>query len=773
MTVMSPPLEEETLSLVGDRKSSGLLQEKGIINNRGGGGGRFGIRSHTRMYTEESNHQMPSEMSSTNSNTTANANNMTTTMAATITTAATTSSIETADNVSKATGDGEKNVGGVVTFADSAEYDLIDSINIDDDLLGQFHEDAIKQAGVGYFQIFAALCTGLSLAADTVEFFVVPYILPSAEVELCIKDNEKGWLAKITLIGLALGGIGWGGLGDRIGRRRALLSAMSVHIIFSGVATFMPTYGTFMTARLFSAMGVSGAIPLAFVYIAECCPHISRSKWVGVLISAGALGGVYAALLAWIVVPTTGEMVVLENKEHFSAWHRFLLMCWVPAVCATISLIFIPESPRYLIEAGHDVEAMMVYQRIYKSNTRKNITGSGAITATTQYQLSELELPTKRPRRRGQCSGNCSPPSPSLSSSVNSSSNNNNNNNNHNHHHHHQCSNSTSGVLADITYSIEVFCNSFIQLFSASFLRITITLLVIWSAVGFGLYGLLLWCPEYLKVLRSMEYEQETIRLINKEYINQTFTSSLENRWYKNSKFINCKFNKMVFSHVDFVNCTFKSVDFISIKSSKTHFADSIIVNSKFLDTDLSAKIFIRCVLENNTKLSVISPCPTLDLDYNIYIEEALHGHLVAQIVIVVAAAFTGYFILTTTFQRTKIIGLSLLVIIIVGVCSLILVISKNNALAVLGFEGGLITIFAMIWTIFTFITIELFPTHLRCTAFGLMAAAFRIFGLFGTAIYQTIVSAHLIIPPLLTAFTLAIVSIATFYLPNTNNVFL
>jgi hypothetical protein len=49
---------------------------------------------------------------------------------------------------------------------------------------------------VGYFQIFAAFCTGLSLAADTVEFFVVPYILPSAEVELCIEDNEKGWLGK-------------------------------------------------------------------------------------------------------------------------------------------------------------------------------------------------------------------------------------------------------------------------------------------------------------------------------------------------------------------------------------------------------------------------------------------------------------------------------------------------------------------------------------------------------------------------------------------------
>lgn len=56
------------------------------------------------------------------------------------------------------------------------------------------------QAGVGYFQIFAAFCTGLSLAADTVEIFVVPYILPSAEVELCIEDNEKGWLGKLSSI---------------------------------------------------------------------------------------------------------------------------------------------------------------------------------------------------------------------------------------------------------------------------------------------------------------------------------------------------------------------------------------------------------------------------------------------------------------------------------------------------------------------------------------------------------------------------------------------
>jgi hypothetical protein len=40
------------------------------------------------------------------------------------------------------------------------------------------------------------LVSGLGLAADTVELFVIPYILPSAEVELCIDESQKGWLSK-------------------------------------------------------------------------------------------------------------------------------------------------------------------------------------------------------------------------------------------------------------------------------------------------------------------------------------------------------------------------------------------------------------------------------------------------------------------------------------------------------------------------------------------------------------------------------------------------
>lgn len=51
----------------------------------------------------------------------------------------------------------------------------------------------------------------------------------------------------------------------------------------------------------------------------------------------------------------------------------------------------------------------------------------------------------------------------------------------------------------------------------------------------------MVWCPEYLKLIRAREYESQTEHLIEKEYKDRTFTGSLENRQYIDSRFLNCK----------------------------------------------------------------------------------------------------------------------------------------------------------------------------------------------------------------------------------------
>lgn len=57
-------------------------------------------------------------------------------------------------------------------------------------------------------------------------------------------------------------------------------------------------------------------------------------------------------------------------------------MSVVPTILCLLGLLWASESPRYLLEASREVEALAVYQRLHRLNK-----------ARTRYGLTELELP--------------------------------------------------------------------------------------------------------------------------------------------------------------------------------------------------------------------------------------------------------------------------------------------------------------------------------------------------------------------------------------------
>ena len=59
----------------------------------------------------------------------------------------------------------------------------------------------------------------------------------------------------MTYTGLASGALLWGCMADRVGRRRTLLTALTLAAIFDLMAALMPTFGTFLTARLLGGLG--------------------------------------------------------------------------------------------------------------------------------------------------------------------------------------------------------------------------------------------------------------------------------------------------------------------------------------------------------------------------------------------------------------------------------------------------------------------------------------------------------------------------------------
>lgn len=278
--------------------------------------------------------------------------------------------------------------GGQRLSTQSHESETGELIDNDDLAFSQFHADAIKQAGFGKYQLMVTLITGLGLAGHTIQIYSVFYITPSAEVEYCIVDKEKSWLASITLLGMGIGGIICGGMSGRTGRRKTLLSCLALSGVFSVIAAFMPTYGPFMMARFCAAFGIGGALPAAAAYIAEITPPTFRVRMLGLLGALCITGGLIAAWLATETVPMTGQLVIEEDEEHFSAWHQYLLYCCLPTFASLFGLLFYSESPRYLLENNREVEALGVYQAIYQSNRSKG-----------NYSLTELELPGTRYRQ--------------------------------------------------------------------------------------------------------------------------------------------------------------------------------------------------------------------------------------------------------------------------------------------------------------------------------------------------------------------------------------
>lgn len=611
--------------------------------------------------------------------------------------------------------------GGSGTPHDGGEEELMDCVDSDVSVLAQFHEDAIRQAGFGYSQWLLMLVSGLGLVADAVELLVIPFILPSAEVELCIDSSQKTWLSGITFLGMMVGGVVWGNLSDRMGRRRTLLSALGVNAVFSVIAAFMPTYGTFMTARFCSAVGIGGLLPIVFTYCSEFLCKADRSKYLSRLLAFWALGGILVTFIASMMLPQTGIGVVIENKEHFSAWHQFLLVCSLPSLTAIIGFVFLPESPRYLLEAGREVEAMMVYQKIYKTNNMNNP------SAHAQYQLSELELPSKRPSGRGVSST----PPPGKS------------------------------VLADMTYSIEMFWNSFLQLFVQPRLPVTLLLIVLWFTASFGYYGMRAWFPEYKKLVSTSEYEARTSLIANATYDGHAFNTSVENVRWIDSFFKNCSFHHLTFNHVSFDNCTVEDVRFEIIKSSRTYFRNSVIKDSRFVDTDLSDQHFENCLMSNITVLSLSTGCP-LDFDYNIRLDEMLIVQMAGQLAILPGAVLSALAI--DKLGRVKVIGPSMYLSSLTAIG--IWLLYSDRVMDLYGFVFNMIFISG--WNAIEIATIESYPTHLRTTGYGFVSATFRLGGILGTVTFSNLVSASRAVPMLTTAVVLLVGGIVSLKLPET-----
>ena len=132
-------------------------------------------------------------------------------------------------------------------------------------------------------------------------------------------------------IGVLLGAIGLGGLGDVVGRR-----CLVIYVLMFGVATILGGFAGDVpmldVTRFFSGVFVGGAIPNAIALLVDYSPQGRRAFHISIMFVCYTVGGSLAGFVAAWVVPQFG-------------WYAIYWLCGAVALLLGVVLFFLlPES---------------------------------------------------------------------------------------------------------------------------------------------------------------------------------------------------------------------------------------------------------------------------------------------------------------------------------------------------------------------------------------------------------------------------------------------
>jgi AAHS family 4-hydroxybenzoate transporter-like MFS transporter len=186
------------------------------------------------------------------------------------------------------------------------------------------------------YQKWLVLLTALAIIFDGFDNQLLGLALPALMQDWGLPRNAFASVVSIGYLGMMLGGAGAGMVGDRLGRRVALLGSVAAFGIATTAIAVTDSLASLGALRLVAGLGLGGAIPNGAALAAEYVPLGKRPIAVTLTIVCVPLGGVLAGLFAVPALPAVG-------------WRGlFAIGGAVPVLTALILIRLLPESPRYL-----------------------------------------------------------------------------------------------------------------------------------------------------------------------------------------------------------------------------------------------------------------------------------------------------------------------------------------------------------------------------------------------------------------------------------------
>ena len=179
-----------------------------------------------------------------------------------------------------------------------------------------------------------------------------------------LSDAGLGFTVGSLLIGCFIGAFLAGRLADLFGRRNVMMVTAVLFTIGALIQGFAHDHTLFVIARRWGGMAVGAASVLSPAYISEVAPASVRGRLTTLQQIMIIIGLTIAFVVNYFLAQSAGESTA-AYWAGIEAWRWMYLMQAVPAVIFLVALIFIPESPRYLVSKGRDEKASQVLTSLY------------------------------------------------------------------------------------------------------------------------------------------------------------------------------------------------------------------------------------------------------------------------------------------------------------------------------------------------------------------------------------------------------------------------
>ena len=193
---------------------------------------------------------------------------------------------------------------------------------------------------LGGFNFKLIILSWLITFFDGFDMMMISFTAPYMRDELGLDKLMLGNVFSSGLLGMMIGGFLFAYIGDRIGRRRAIVFAAYAFGILTTATAFAQSYHALLALRFLDGMAIGGMLPLAWALNIEYVPDRMRSTVVTIIMVGYSLGTALAGPVTVWLAPVYGW----EGVFVFGGLGTL--------ICATLLLFGLPESVRFLASKG-------------------------------------------------------------------------------------------------------------------------------------------------------------------------------------------------------------------------------------------------------------------------------------------------------------------------------------------------------------------------------------------------------------------------------------